>query len=92
MTRFWFLSRFCLNGEGKKEDEFQSLEVREASSSNLKMSDIRRFLPLKIVMSQFSDLVVIDFFLKMNCAYKFFVDIEVAILEYDLLLISTCGF
>ena len=48
----------------------KSLEVREASSLNLKMSDIRRFLPLKIVMSQFSDLVVIDLFmfLKMNCA------------------------
>ena len=30
MRRFWFLSRFCLNGEGRKEEgqEFRSLEVR----------------------------------------------------------------
>jgi hypothetical protein len=31
LSRFWFLSRFCLNGEGRKEEEgqeFRSLEVR----------------------------------------------------------------
>ena len=28
-SRFWILSRFCLNGEGRrKEEEFLSLEVR----------------------------------------------------------------
>ena len=38
LSRFWFLSRFCLNGEGRKEGrKFQSLEVR-ASISHLKMS------------------------------------------------------
>ena len=36
LSRFWFLSRFCLNAQGRKEDKFQSLEVREASSLHLK--------------------------------------------------------
>jgi hypothetical protein len=27
LSRFWFLSRFCLNGEGRKK-KFRSLEVR----------------------------------------------------------------
>ena len=40
LSRFWFLSRFCLNGEERKEgrgQEFRSLEVREASSLHLKI-------------------------------------------------------
>ena len=28
LSRFWFSSRFWGNGEGRKEGEFQSLEVR----------------------------------------------------------------
>ena len=37
LLRFCFLSRFCLNGEGRKDKKFRSLEVREASSSHLKI-------------------------------------------------------
>ena len=35
-VKIWFLLRFCLNGEGRKDKKFRSLEVQEASSSNLK--------------------------------------------------------
>ena len=28
MSRFWFLSRFCLNGEGRKKEDFESLEMQ----------------------------------------------------------------
>ena len=45
LSRFWFLSRFCLNKEGRKDDKkFRSLEVREASSSHLKMKNLRKVL------------------------------------------------
>jgi hypothetical protein len=37
LSIFWFLARFCLKAEGRKEGKkFRSLEVREASSLHLK--------------------------------------------------------
>ena len=43
LSSFWFLLRFCLNGEGR---EFRSLEVREASSLHFmaKYEPVSRFL------------------------------------------------
>ena len=35
-VKFWFLSRFCLNAQGRRT-KFRSLKVREASSSHLKI-------------------------------------------------------
>ena len=52
LSRFLFSSRFWGNGEGRKKNEFKSLEVQEASSLHLKTSTDTQNLEKQVKICQ----------------------------------------
>ena len=56
MSRFWFLSRFCLKAEGRKEEEFRSLEVRlQVHTSHLKITQAKIIQVTVLIMEGLSE-------------------------------------